>query len=96
MLVFVWVEQTSVGPAEDESVLLDETEDRNKNGVIDSIDDTIDLMRVLLQKGYKEGKDMQYLQLPKGKHDVPTWAKAFPTFLKWGWGNKVQVRSSKS
>lgn len=65
--------------------LLDEEEDRNKNGVIDSIDDTIDLMRVLLQKGYKEGKDMYYLQLQKGKHDVPTWAKALPTFLKWGW-----------
>ena len=65
--------------------LLDETEDRNKNGVIDSIDDTIDLMRALLQKGYKEGKDMQYLQLPKGKHDVPTWARALPVFLKWGW-----------
>lgn len=65
--------------------LLDETEDRNKNGVIDSIDDTIDLMRELLQKGYRDGKDMYYLQLPKGKHDVPTWAKALPVFLKWGW-----------
>lgn len=64
---------------------LDETEDRNRNGVIDSIDDTIDLMRELLQKGYKEGRDMYYLQLLKGKHDVPTWAKALPVFLKWGW-----------
>ncbi|AXY78303.1 esterase family protein [Paraflavitalea soli] len=68
--------------------LLDEAEDRNKNGVIDSIDDTIDLMRALLQQGYKEGKDMYYLQLPKGKHDVPTWAKALPVFLKWGWRGK--------
>lgn len=65
--------------------MLDETEDRNRNGVIDSIDDTIDLMRELLQKGYKDGKDMYYLQLPKGRHDVPTWAKALPVFLKWGW-----------
>nr|WP_276484449.1 alpha/beta hydrolase-fold protein [Paraflavitalea sp. H1-2-19X] len=65
--------------------LLDETEDRNRNGVIDSIDDTIDLMRELLLKGYKDLRDMYYLQLPKGKHDVPTWAKALPTFLKWGW-----------
>ncbi|MDF2190208.1 alpha/beta hydrolase-fold protein [Paraflavitalea sp. CAU 1676] len=63
---------------------LDETEDRNRNGVIDSIDDTIDLMRELLQKGYRDGRDMQYFQLQKGKHDVPTWAKALPTFLKWG------------
>lgn len=64
----------------------DEGEDRNKNGVIDSIDDTIDLMKELLQKGYREGKDMVYLQLPGGRHDVPTWAVAFPAFLHWGWG----------
>lgn len=66
----------------------DETEDRNKNGVIDSIDDTIDLMRELMAKGYLEGKDMAYLQLKDGRHDVPTWAKALPVFLKWGWRNK--------
>ena len=65
---------------------LDETEDRNNNGVIDSIDDTIDLMRELLAKGYKEGTDIRYLQMPDGKHDVPTWARSLPEFLKWGWG----------
>ena len=67
---------------------LDELEDRNNNGVIDSIDDTIDLLRELLAKGYKEGVDFNYLQLQSGKHDVATWASAFPTFLKWGWGSK--------
>lgn len=65
---------------------LDEKEDRNRNGVIDSIDDTIDLMRELQSKGYKEGRDMKYVQMPDGKHDVPTWAKAWPEFLSWGWG----------
>lgn len=68
---------------------LDETEDRNKNGVIDSIDDTIDLMRELMAKGYKEGRDMAYLQLKDGRHDVSTWAKALPIFLKWGWRNRT-------
>ncbi|HUQ66327.1 MAG TPA: alpha/beta hydrolase-fold protein [Flavitalea sp.] len=67
---------------------LDETEDRNKNGVIDSIDDTIDLMRILVRKGYREGKDMYYLQIPDGRHDVPSWRKAFPYFLKWAYGCK--------
>lgn len=67
---------------------LDEAEDRNRNGVIDSIDDTIDVMRELLAKGYLEGTDMQYLQLPDGKHDVPSWARSFPFFLKWGWGKE--------
>ncbi len=65
---------------------LDESEDRNKNGVIDSIDDTIDLMRELLGKGYLEPKDMYYLQTPDGKHDVRTWAKTLPKFLKWAYG----------
>lgn len=65
--------------------VLDEQEDRNNNGVIDSIDDTIDVMRALLRKGYLEGKDMAYLQLPDGKHEVASWAKALPVFLKWGW-----------
>jgi enterochelin esterase-like enzyme len=64
----------------------DEMEDRNKNGVIDSIDDTIDLMRVFLKKGYREGTDFYYLQLREGKHDIASWAKALPYFLKWGWG----------
>ncbi|THU40656.1 esterase [Niastella caeni] len=64
---------------------LDETEDRNNNGVIDSIDDTIDVMRELLAKGWVEGKNMHYLQLPDGKHDIRSWAKALPVFLKWGW-----------
>ncbi len=64
----------------------DEWEDRNKNGVIDSIDDTIDLMRELTRKGYREGRDIFYLQVPDGKHDVASWAKAMPSFLNWGWG----------
>lgn len=65
----------------------DEWEDRNRNGVIDSIDDTIDVMKELLVKGYHEGPDMEYLQLPDGKHDVASWAKSLPTFLEWGWGS---------
>lgn len=69
---------------------LDEQEDRNRNGVIDSIDDTIDVMRELLQKGYLEGKEMAYLQMPEGKHDVASWAKALPVFLKWGWRKRVK------
>ena len=67
---------------------LDELEDRNRNGVIDAIDDTIDLLREMHAKGYREGRDFAYLQLSDGKHDVPTWARAFPRFLEWGWGSK--------
>ncbi|MEO6729749.1 MAG: alpha/beta hydrolase-fold protein [Ferruginibacter sp.] len=64
---------------------LDETADRNNNGIIDAIDDTISLIAVLKEKGYTD-KDIKYLELQDGKHDVPTWARSFPDFLKWGWG----------
>ena len=65
---------------------LDESSDRNHNGVIDSIDDTLDLMRELLHKGWREGRDLSYLQLSDGKHEISSWRKAMPAFLKWGWG----------
>ncbi|HMP91739.1 MAG TPA: alpha/beta hydrolase-fold protein [Phnomibacter sp.] len=65
---------------------LDETMDRNHNGIIDSIDDTLGLIAELEAKGYKQPEDIHYLELPDGRHDVPTWARAFPYFLKWGWG----------
>ncbi len=63
----------------------DETADRNNNGVIDSIDDAVSLIDDLIKKGYKNGTDIKFIELAEGKHDVPTWAKAFPDFLKWGW-----------
>lgn len=65
---------------------LDEKADRNNNGIIDSIDDTLDLIAELKQKGYEEGMQVKYLELPQGRHDVPTWALAFPEFLKWRYG----------
>jgi len=64
----------------------DETMDRNKNGIIDSIDDTLALIDALADKGYDRNNDIHYLELSDGKHDVVTWTRAFPEFLKWGWG----------
>ncbi len=64
----------------------DETEDRNNNGVIDSIDDTMAVIEALESKGYLKDKDIVYLELEGGRHDVPTWAKAMPFFLKWACG----------
>ncbi len=67
---------------------LDETMDRNNNGVIDSIDDTLDVIKELIAKGYSRGKDIVYYEMADGKHDVTTWGKAMPVFLKWGWGRE--------
>ncbi|MHA4810718.1 alpha/beta hydrolase [Flavitalea flava] len=70
----------------------DEKEDRNQNGIIDSIDDTKDLIQELVTKGYsyEEGvaPEITYLELEGGKHEVSTWARAMPEFLEWGWGKK--------
>ncbi|MGV3529228.1 MAG: alpha/beta hydrolase [Flavisolibacter sp.] len=66
---------------------LDETADRNNNGVIDSIDDTQDLVKELRQKGYSNG-DITYVNYPEGRHDIMSWGKAMPGFLKWGWGEE--------
>ncbi|HNJ55051.1 MAG: esterase [Chitinophagaceae bacterium] len=73
---------------------MDETKDRNNNGIIDSIDDTLDLMYELKEKGYEPGRDIEYLELSDGRHDVPTWGKAMPVFLNWGWGRR-KVESNK-
>lgn len=65
---------------------LDETKDRNNNGIIDSIDDTLDMIKELEAKGYNNAEDISYLELKDGHHDVFTWGRAMPEFLKWGWG----------
>ncbi|HEX4875912.1 MAG TPA: alpha/beta hydrolase-fold protein [Chitinophagaceae bacterium] len=67
---------------------LDETKDRNHNGIIDSIDDTLDLIKELVEKGYDREKDIHYMEMEDGHHDVFTWGRAMPEFLRWGWGRK--------
>lgn len=64
----------------------DETSDRNKNGIIDSIDDTVDLIKELEQKGFRRPADVQYLEMVGGGHNTETWAKAIPKFLVWAFG----------
>ncbi|GGH17616.1 alpha/beta hydrolase [Mucilaginibacter phyllosphaerae] len=64
----------------------DETADRNKNGIIDSIDDTIDIIKELLAKGYQRPADIQYLEVLNGTHNPETWGKAMPKFLQWAFG----------
>jgi len=61
----------------------DEKADRNKNFIIDSIDDTIDIVKALLKKGYKRPEQVFYYEKVGGKHDVPTWESVMPAFLTW-------------
>ena len=60
----------------------DEECDCNNNGVIDAIDDTLDLMHVLRAKGYTE-RDVKYVEIAGGEHNFDTWSKVFPEFLEW-------------
>lgn len=64
----------------------DETEDRNNNGIIDAIDDTLDFIKILKQLGYHEGRDILYLEVINGEHNHHTWAKVMPDFLQWAFG----------
>lgn len=61
----------------------DETSDRNNNGIIDAIDDTLDLIAELHNKGYKPYYDTVYYEMHGGKHNCETWSEALPEFLKW-------------
>jgi enterochelin esterase-like enzyme len=61
----------------------DETSDRNKNGIIDAIDDTIDLIREMEAKGFKRPEEIQYVEVVGGTHDTATWGKAMAKFLVW-------------
>jgi enterochelin esterase-like enzyme len=64
----------------------DEIADRNNNGVIDAIDDTLDLMTELNAKGFMQGVDYQYVEIQGGQHNFQTWSQVMPTFLLWAFG----------
>jgi enterochelin esterase-like enzyme len=61
----------------------DEKTDRNGNFIIDSIDDTIDVIKELLNKGYQRPQDIFYYECVGGEHNIGTWAKVLPAFICW-------------
>ncbi|GAB2771739.1 hypothetical protein GCM10027275_13170 [Rhabdobacter roseus] len=62
---------------------LDETDDRDGDGVIDSIADTLDCIAELERQGYRWGRDVKYLEVPGGEHNPATWGRVLPDFLRW-------------
>jgi len=69
----------------------DEKADRNHNYIIDSIDDTIDIVKELMKKGYNRPEDVFYYEMVGGKHNIESWARAFPAFLSWTFGRKMFI-----
>ena len=60
----------------------DESADRDGDGVIDSVQDTEELIAELERKGYRRGSDVVHLTV-MGTHDLPTWKRVLPEWLSW-------------
>jgi enterochelin esterase-like enzyme len=64
----------------------DETDDRDADGVIDSIQDTLECVAELEKKGYCWNKEIRYYEVVGGQHNPHTWSRAMPDFLVWAFG----------
>jgi enterochelin esterase-like enzyme len=70
---------------------LDETDDRDGDGVIDSIQDTLECISVLERKGYRWGVDVRYTEVEGGYHNQETWSGVIPDFLIWAFGINLAI-----
>ncbi|HEX4852062.1 MAG TPA: alpha/beta hydrolase-fold protein, partial [Puia sp.] len=66
----------------------EEASDRDKDGIIDVIDDTKDIIALIQHKNICAPGDIVYKEIKEGKHDFPYWSNVFPEFLVWGFGKK--------
>jgi len=64
----------------------EEDGDRDKDGIIDVIDDTKDLVTLIRNKNICPPGDVLYTDDPNGRHDYPYWAAQLPGFLVWAFG----------
>lgn len=61
---------------------LDEKADRNNNGIIDSVDDTMDLKNELEKKGFIAGQDLTFNLVIGGRHTQETYGIMLADFMK--------------
>jgi enterochelin esterase-like enzyme len=64
----------------------EETSDRDKDGVIDVVDDTKDMIALIEHKNITGPGDITYRESKEGKHDYAAWSLALPDFLTWAFG----------
>lgn len=64
----------------------EENSDRDKDGVIDVVDDTKDLIQLLRDKKITSGNDVTFIENPTGEHNQQSWSNAIPSFLIWAFG----------
>ncbi len=66
----------------------EETADRDKDGIVDAVDDTRDLVELIKTKNVASADDIIYTEDPNGMHDYNAWSHQFPAFLIWAFGKK--------
>lgn len=64
----------------------EEEGDRDKDGVIDVVDDTKDLINIIKSKNVCAPEDIIFREVKNGKHDYTYWSSVFPEFLIWAVG----------
>jgi len=64
----------------------EENGDRDKDGVIDAVDDTQDIVNLLIEKKDVQKSDLVFTIDPNGHHDWPWWSAKLPDFLIWAFG----------
>ena len=75
-----------------QSGTLDERNDRNENGVIDAIEDCLDLIDELRASGLDVSRALRYVQVEGGHHHPDTWGRVLPDFLVWAFGREGEAQ----
>ena len=73
----------------------EETDDRDKDGIIDAVDDSQDMASALARRGYSTNptyaqrpsstEDVVLYLLQGGQHNQASWANMLPRFLQWAY-----------
>ena len=66
----------------------EEKGDRDKDSIIDVIDDTKDIIALLEKKNVVVPEGLVYRELPAGIHDYSSWSEVFPEFLVWAFPSR--------
>ena len=66
----------------------EENADRDKDSIIDVVDDTRDLIELIKNKNVSSPDDIIYTEDVNGMHDNISWSHWFAVFLIWAFGKK--------
>lgn len=64
----------------------EEDGDRDKDGIIDVVDDTRDLIELIKTKNVCSPDDIIYKEVASGKHEYSSWSQQLSAFLLWAFG----------